>query len=645
MRDSSQGSRCCAVLKLTLWGVLLLAAFQHTPAWGEAQKWAVVIGIGQYKDPAIPPLRFAGADAKAIYDFLVDPKGGGYPQANVQMLLDQQATLTAVRSALGTQLARRAVQGDAVFIYYAGHGPPEADLANREPDGYAKFLVPYDADAKDLFATAINMAEVETFFSRIKAETVVLALDTCYSGAGSGRGFANLPAGGRDISLKGDFLARLAQGKGRAILTAADTNEVALELPDLGHGLFTYYLLEGLQGRADTQGRGFVTLQDVYAYVYDRVARQSRQVGGNQNPKLIAQAVGEIILAGRPSSASSIAPPAPAPPTTAPPIALIPPPQPPRPATGFLIFQGTPAGTRVFLDGRDVGTVGQAPLRLEANAGSYALRLDAPGHKAREARVEVKANTEQPIHFELERIIESLRAGTIERRGKDNAEMAYIPTGTFTMGDTHGDGGDQEKAHQVTIDGFWLDRTEVTNGQFARFVQAGNAAQGNWRELASGKDQHPVVNVAWSDAVAYCRWADKRLPTEAEWEYAARGTDGREYPWGNTWEDNRARFSGNRGNQTTAPVGSYPTGASPFGILDLAGNVAEWISSLYKPYPYNATDGREDLAASGGRVDRGGSWDYNPRYLRSANRFWNVPAYRDNNLGFRCAQDVKRVMG
>ena len=194
----------------------------------------------------------------------------------------------------------------AAFIYYAGHGAPEVDLSGQEPDGYSKYLVPYDAESKDLFATAINMAEVETFFSRIKAETVVLALDTCYSGAGGGRGFANLPAGGRDIRLQGKFLDRLAQGKGRAILAAADTNEVALERPELGHGLFTYYLLQALRGKADTKGKGYVTLQDVYGYVYDRVARYSRKVGGNQNPKLLAQSVGEIVLAGRRTSAGEV---------------------------------------------------------------------------------------------------------------------------------------------------------------------------------------------------------------------------------------------------------------------------------------------------------------------------------------------------
>jgi serine/threonine-protein kinase len=233
-------------------------------------------------------------------------------------------------------------------------------------------------------------------------------------------------------------------------------------------------------------------------------------------------------------------------------------------------------------------------------------------------------------------------AATIQRRGRDNAEMVYIPAGTFTMGDTHGDGeSDERPPHRITLQAFWLERTEVTNAQFAPFArrarEAGIGRGGEW-QMEQGRDLHPVVHVPWRVAVAYCRWAGKRLPTEAEWEYAARGTDGRTYPWGTAWEDNRARFSGNHGGQATSPVGSYPRGASPFGILDMAGNVWEWVSSLYKPYPYVATDGREDPAMAGRHVVRGGSWFLNPWDLRSANRDFGEPGYRSAYIGFRCAQ-------
>jgi formylglycine-generating enzyme required for sulfatase activity len=217
--------------------------------------------------------------------------------------------------------------------------------------------------------------------------------------------------------------------------------------------------------------------------------------------------------------------------------------------------------------------------------------------------------------------------------------MVFIPAGTFTMGDTHGDGYDDEKpTHRLTVTDFWLDRTEVTNAQFSRFIQAGNTAQGEWQQYAKGKDQHPVVMVTWHDAIAYCRWADKRLPTEAEWEYAARGIDGRKYPWGSAWEGSRVRFSGNHGRETTAQVGSYPSGTSLFNALDLAGNVWEWTASLYKQYPYVATDGREDPSASGLRITRGGSWINDMRDLRSASRSYFVPTYRSHLVGFRCGQ-------
>ncbi|MBI2000831.1 MAG: SUMF1/EgtB/PvdO family nonheme iron enzyme [candidate division NC10 bacterium] len=233
-------------------------------------------------------------------------------------------------------------------------------------------------------------------------------------------------------------------------------------------------------------------------------------------------------------------------------------------------------------------------------------------------------------------------AGTIQRRGKDNAEMVSIPAGTFTLGDTHGDGeADERPAHRVALQAFWMDRTEVTNGQFAQFARfardAGIGRGGEWK-MEPGKGQHPVVRVPWRVAVAYCRWADKRLPTEAEWEYAARGPDARKYPWGNTWEDSRARFSGNSAGQATAPVGSHPSGASPFGAQDMAGNVWEWVSSLYKAYPYVVTDGRENSTAPGRHVVRGGSWFLNPWDLRSSRREFGEPGYRSAYIGFRCAQ-------
>jgi formylglycine-generating enzyme required for sulfatase activity/tRNA A-37 threonylcarbamoyl transferase component Bud32 len=230
--------------------------------------------------------------------------------------------------------------------------------------------------------------------------------------------------------------------------------------------------------------------------------------------------------------------------------------------------------------------------------------------------------------------------GSVQKRGKDQAEMAFVPAGSFTMGDTHGDGDPSEKpAAKVDLKGFWMDKYEVTFDQFAKFVQAsGHKAQGNWEQFRNRGGNHPVVGVTWNDALAYCRWADKRLPTEAEWEYAARGADGRKFPWGNQWDANRARFKGNRGSGTTAAVGSYSGGASPFGVMDLAGNVWEWTASLEKPYPYAATDGRESPSGGAARISRGGSWKGDADFLRSPMRDPLSPGSKNDTLGFRCAQ-------
>ena len=233
------------------------------------------------------------------------------------------------------------------------------------------------------------------------------------------------------------------------------------------------------------------------------------------------------------------------------------------------------------------------------------------------------------------------RAGEMQKRGKDEAEMVFVPGGGFTMGDTSGDGDPSERpTARVTLSAFWIDRLEVTFDHFARFLQsAGFKVQGNWEQNRGRGGNHPVVNVTWTDADAYCRWAGKRLPTEAEWEFAARGTDGRKYPWGNQWDNNRAAFRGNRAGKQTSPVGSYATGASPFGAMDMAGNVWEWTASLEKPYPYVAIDGREDPNAGGSRVTRGGSWFTTQDLLRSSARDFSSRRGQNDKLGFRCAQE------
>jgi formylglycine-generating enzyme required for sulfatase activity len=223
----------------------------------------------------------------------------------------------------------------------------------------------------------------------------------------------------------------------------------------------------------------------------------------------------------------------------------------------------------------------------------------------------------------------------------DGAVMIYIPAGEFLMGSNDGD-DDEKPQHRVYLDGYWIYKYEVTVAQYRKFCRA------TGREMPKAppwgwKDDHPIVNVTWHDAVAYCDWAGVRLPTEAEWEKAARGTDGRKYPWGNEWDGSKCANSvGSNNLFSTVPVGSYPQGVSPYGVHDMAGNVWEWCSSLYEPYPYRADDGREErgknVAGGARRVLRGGSWHYDiENDFRTPNRNRNYPDYRWYYNGFRCA--------
>jgi iron(II)-dependent oxidoreductase len=241
---------------------------------------------------------------------------------------------------------------------------------------------------------------------------------------------------------------------------------------------------------------------------------------------------------------------------------------------------------------------------------------------------------------------------------KNGNEMVRVPGGSFLMGNSDGP-EDERPQHQVNVAEFLIDRTPVTNAQFAQFMntKGTQAADGQrWYDIDdndarihrrreqwtadTGFENHPVVEASWYGAVAYCAWLGKRLPTEAEWEKAARGTDGRKFPWGNEPPD-RSRAHFGAGWNDLQPVGSLAKGASPYGVLDLAGNGWEWVSSAYVPYPYNRHDGREDLTRLQVRVTRGGGHDSPPEELTTTQRGRQVsrnPRGGHHNIGFRCAR-------
>ncbi len=248
----------------------------------------------------------------------------------------------------------------------------------------------------------------------------------------------------------------------------------------------------------------------------------------------------------------------------------------------------------------------------------------------------------------------SAGAGATRVRDADGMVMVSVPAGEFEMGSPEG-ADDQRPVHTVALDAFWLDRTEVTNGQFAAFLNdRGNREEAGvtWLNLedadcpieqVNGKflpwsryTDHPVMGVTWYGAASYCAWAGARLPTEAEWEYAARGPEGQTYPWGDEGPTcDRAQYTGCAGD--AVPVGSLPDGASWCGALDMAGNVWEWVVDWYGDYPSERQTNPTGPETGTSRVLRGGSWDYDPKGVRSAVRRRSPPASRSKVHGFRCA--------
>jgi len=235
--------------------------------------------------------------------------------------------------------------------------------------------------------------------------------------------------------------------------------------------------------------------------------------------------------------------------------------------------------------------------------------------------------------------------------------MVLIPAGEFQMGSTHGD-RDEKPVHPVYLDAFYMDKHEVTVGEYKQFVQATSyRALSEVVSRSSPTDRHPVVNVSWHDAMAYSQWAGKRLPTEAEWEKAARGgLIAQKYPWGNSIDSSKANYdknakSGTHAEQAT-PIGKYP--ANGYGLYDMSGNVAEWCLDAYQKTFYANSPRRNPVAGAESinqivdnfthirerRVVRGGSWSFNAKSVRVANRLGEKPSLLSSDVGFRCVRDV-----
>lgn len=254
-----------------------------SPQQKKTQRFAVVIGVSAYEHKDIPPLPFAERDAQALADLLAK---AGYPKENVTVLTESaktKPTLQNISIALGS--LRRATADDAVLIYFSGRGARETDASGRERDGIAKYLMANDTEPDGLFSSALRWNDFEErILPRIRAGRLVMLFDADFSGNAAGRSFSKQTT--RSVGVSAEFMERLARATGRVLITASSGNESALDAPDFRHGVFTYFVLQGLAGAADRDRDGLVTVSELYTFVQGKVGEHARRAGTRQTPVL-----------------------------------------------------------------------------------------------------------------------------------------------------------------------------------------------------------------------------------------------------------------------------------------------------------------------------------------------------------------------
>ena len=626
--------------------------------------WAVVIGIDEYE--LMPRLSYAVADAQAVARLL---ERQGF---QVTELYNKEAHRRGILQELGEKLVERTEAHDRVLIFFAGHGETKKAKGEGKEMGY---LMPVNVRPGSLTDSAISMGLIQELADGLPAKHVLFLVDACYAGI-AGRRSRGVPAKASE-----DYFKVITRERGRQLITAGGGDQEALEGPEWGHSVFTYYLLEGLgKGLADMNDDGIIPASELHYYLDQRVFDAAQMKKHKQRPEMwvLAPEKGEFVFVRDKPAGSSRA--------SAVSSAKDPQTEQQRlqAEQDALEREKQLAEERAKLEAerRQVAEEkarqkaerekmeralreAEERAKLEAErrqkeeerrrATEEKARNEQEERKREEAKQELKALEErqqqieeqqkltamfrkqmeemrqrtepkQPAPIEEARVRPPSAPGQTGREitGKAGAPMVLVPAGEFLYGDNN---------QRLSLPAFYMDKYEMTTSRYAKFLQETARKQPfywNQVSLASLGDR-PVVGVDWHDAEAYCRFYGKRLPTEQEWEKAARGTDGRKYPWGNE-EPSRSIASYNwdsernwQGYSTLASVESYESGKSPYGIYNMAGNVWEWTSSNY--------DGER-------KALRGGSWTNYALDLRSTLRDWVTPTYRYYTLGFRCAQDV-----
>lgn len=485
----------------------------------------------------------------------------------VTELYNERATRRAIESELRTKLPGKVGEQDRVLIFYAGHGQ-DYKVKGGKALGY---LLPADGEKDDIPATGVSMGTVRELADALPAKHVLFLLDVCFGG------IAGTLTRGSPPAVTEAYFKQITRERGRHLITAGAADQEVIESAQWGHSVFTYFLLKGLnEGLADQDDNGVITAQELYTYLESRVFGEAQQQGHTQTPQM-AELSGE--------------------------------------KGQFVFFTSTAVKPKAIATAPQISGV--------ANDEMAAMKKQLADMEQKLVEQAKAAQAPKPIEEARVRPYDALQKMGKEITDKDGAQMMLVPEGEFLYGPDN---------LRKSLPAFYMDRYEVTTEQYAKFMRAsGTKEPYYWQtNVPSNSGQKPVVGVSWLDADAYCRHYGKRLPTEQEWEKAARGGDGRKYPWGNDEPTSRHANYGKRTRfsyDNLTNVGSLDEGKSPYGLHDMAGNVFEWTSTDYD---------------STSKVVRGGSWNADTtEFLKSTYRNGWSPVNRFEVLGFRCAQDAK----
>jgi formylglycine-generating enzyme required for sulfatase activity len=658
-----------------------LAAAPEGTMSSSGRNVVAVIGVDRYHHwPRLENAVRDATGAAALFQRL------GFEQVTAP-LLDDGATGKAIQS-LVTDDLRMLGPDDSLVLFFAGHGGTQR---HRLGDQVIKtgYLIP--VDAQDKVATWIDLEAWLRAVSLLPAMHILVVLDACHSGialdpiikwrnTGSWR---NVP------------LSTLWARRSRRIITSALDDQVALDSgPVYGHSLFTGCLIEGLTHGLGRGGSRVTTGSELGLYVQRRVetypkSRQTPDFGTFAFDDRGEMVIPLLIAPAPPDDKPEVAFAEPVSTPTALPAAvnpaLIPPARPETVASIAPTPEPTVENVPRERDGR-----WHHPRRWRwIAAGSIAFAAAASMLVGYRIFHDKPSPVVSPVHAPPDAAADNPPDARVAAPGEQPARtsrgtcldgMVPVPAGTFQMGSPAGVGEpDEHPQHEVTLSAYCIDKTEVTVAAYAACVEAKgctpaplsvywNGASADDMKLqnpfCNGDDRsdHPINCVDWDQANAYCRWASKRLPTEAEWEYAARGDDDWIYPWGNEApsakrlnacgsecvtmakrdlkQDWPAMYIASDGWETTAPAGRFPDGVSPSGALDMAGNVWEWTADWFGAYAAAAAANPRGAKTGSSRVTRGGSWNIqNAGDGRAGFRAWVSPSDRVIDVGFRCARD------